>query len=123
MIKEVETATKTTIRGFEIDYVRNYVFTSGMDGHITILDMGKLGKERFTKIVGHLEGKAKVNIIQSMNPNLFPYYCVLFKINFDLGKMYGLASNKERAACCIRDWTYYCFQHQNWRTNLYISNL
>ena len=70
LIKAVETGSNGVLRDLCIEYGRGYIFTcksiemlGAMDGMISVLETGKPGKDRFTKLVGSMKGSDKARCI------------------------------------------------------------
>ena len=52
----MSTGDAATIRGLSVERSLNYFFTGDMDGGIHVFEWGKPGKERLTKLLGHMHG-------------------------------------------------------------------
>ena len=67
LVKQIDTGSTATLRGLTIDYSRNYIFTcttsrravGALDGVISVLETGKPGKDRFTKLIASMKGQDK----------------------------------------------------------------
>eukprot|EP00826_Nyctotherus_ovalis_P036083 TRINITY_DN3170_c0_g1_i14.p1 TRINITY_DN3170_c0_g1~~TRINITY_DN3170_c0_g1_i14.p1 ORF type:complete len:266 (+),score=83.40 TRINITY_DN3170_c0_g1_i14:989-1786(+) len=64
LVRESETGSKDVLRDLSVDYMRNYIFTCAMDGMISVLETGKPGKDRFTKLVGSMKGASKARCVR-----------------------------------------------------------
>jgi WD40 repeat protein len=63
LLTSVQTASKSSIRGFNIDYKKFYIFTGTMNGRLSILDLGLPGKERFIKEITSFGGAHKIRVV------------------------------------------------------------
>ncbi len=63
LVKQVETGSAGILRDIAIDYARGYIFTCAMDGAISVLESGKPGKDRFTKLLGFMKGTDKARCV------------------------------------------------------------
>ena len=63
LLHTVQTSSKSSIRGFHIDYRKFYIFTGSVNGKICVLDLGLPGKERFIKEITSFNGNKKVLFI------------------------------------------------------------
>ena len=64
LVNLVQTHTKNCIRAFEIDYVKQYIFTGTNKGDISILDLGQPGKEKLIKEISYFGGNLEIRILR-----------------------------------------------------------
>lgn len=69
LLNSIQTSSKATIRGIHIDYKKFYIFTSTLDGKISVLDLGLPGKERFIKEITTIGGNIKIRTIRYNSNN------------------------------------------------------
>jgi WD40 repeat protein len=63
LLSSVQTSSKSSIRGFHIDYRKFYIFAGTIVGRLSILDLGLPGKERFIKEITSFGGAMKIRIV------------------------------------------------------------
>ncbi len=56
----VSTFSKSVIRGLFINFKKGYLFTTCMDGTISVFELGLPGREKFLKEIATMKGKVKV---------------------------------------------------------------
>ncbi len=64
LLTSVQTSSKTSIRGFYIDYKKYYIFSATLAGKISVLDLGQPGKERFIKEITAFGGNLKLRCLR-----------------------------------------------------------
>ena len=60
----VQTHTTNCIRGIEIDYVKQYIFTATNKGDISILALGQPGKEKLINEISFFGGNLEIRILR-----------------------------------------------------------
>ena len=73
LITVVQTHSTNCIRGLDIDYQKQYIFTGTNKGDISILDLGMPGKERLIKEISYFGGNLEIRIIR-YNPDNHEIY-------------------------------------------------
>lgn len=63
-IGQVQIGDRTSIRGFNVELKKLYIFSGTMGGKISIIELGQPGKEKFLKEVSMFEGNPKIRIIK-----------------------------------------------------------
>ena len=64
LVNVIQTHTSNCIRGLEIDYSKQYIFTGTNKGDISILDLGLPGKEKLIKEISYFGGNLEIRIIK-----------------------------------------------------------
>jgi WD40 repeat protein len=67
LVNVIQTHSTHCIRGLDIDYVKQYIFTGTNKGDISILDLGLPGKEKLIKEISYFGGNIEIRIIR-FNP-------------------------------------------------------
>ena len=67
LVNVIQTHSIHCIRGLEIDYVKQYIFTGTNKGDISVLDLGQPGKEKLIKEISYFGGNIEIRIIR-FNP-------------------------------------------------------
>ena len=67
LVNVIQTHSVHCIRGLDIDYVKQYIFTGTNKGDISVLDLGSPGKEKFIKEISYFGGNIEIRIIK-FNP-------------------------------------------------------
>ena len=73
LITVVQTHTTNCIRGLDIEYQKQYIFTGTNKGDISILDLGKPGKEKLIKEISYFGGNLEIRILR-YNPDNHELY-------------------------------------------------
>ena len=60
----IQTHSTHCIRGLDIDYTKQYIFTGTTKGDISILDLGLPGKEKLIKEISYFGGNIEIRIIR-----------------------------------------------------------
>ena len=68
IVAVVQTHTSNCIRGLDIDYHKQYIFTGTNKGDISILDLGNPGKEKLIKEISYFGGNLEIRILR-YNPD------------------------------------------------------
>ena len=63
----IQTHTTHCIRGLDIDFTKQYIFTGTLKGDISILDLGLPGKEKLIKEISYFGGNLEIRIIRYNN--------------------------------------------------------
>ena len=69
LLSSIQTSSKNSIRGFNIDYKKFYIFTGTLAGRLSILDLGLPGKERFIKEITSFGGNMKIRVLTYNSPS------------------------------------------------------
>ena len=64
LVNVIRTHTVHCIRGLDIDYTKQYIFTGTNKGDISILDLGQPGKEKLIKEISYFGGNLEIRIIR-----------------------------------------------------------
>jgi len=64
LVNVIQTHSTHCIRGLEIDYSKQYIFTGTNKGDISILDLGQPGKEKLIKEISYFGGNLEIRIIR-----------------------------------------------------------
>ena len=64
LVNVIRTHTIHWIRGLDIDYTKQYIFTGTNKGDISILDLGQPGKEKLIKEISYFGGNLEIRIIR-----------------------------------------------------------
>ena len=64
LVAQVQTHTTNCIRGLDIDYKKQYIFTGTNKGDISILDLGMPGKEKLIKEISYFGGNLEIRILR-----------------------------------------------------------
>ena len=67
LVNVIQTHSTHCIRGLDIDYVKQYIFTGTNKGDISVLDLGLPGKEKLIKEISYFGGNIEIRIIK-FNP-------------------------------------------------------
>jgi len=67
LVNVIQTHTTHCIRGLDIDYSKQYIFTGTNKGDISILDLGQPGKEKLIKEISYFGGNLEIRIIRFNN--------------------------------------------------------
>ena len=69
LVNIIQTHTQDTIRGFDIQLKKNYIFTATNKGNISVLDLGIPGKEKLIKEISYFGGEIQIRIIRYKEEN------------------------------------------------------
>ena len=64
LVNVIQTHSVHCIRGLDIDYSKQYIFTGTNKGDISILDLGLPGKEKLIKEISYFGGNLEIRIIR-----------------------------------------------------------
>ena len=64
LVNVIQTHSTHCIRGLDIDYTKQYIFTGTTKGDISILDLGLPGKEKLIKEISYFGGNLEIRIIR-----------------------------------------------------------
>lgn len=64
VVNVIQTHTTNCIRGLEIDFSKQYIFTGTNKGDISILDLGLPGKEKLIKEISYFGGNLEIRILR-----------------------------------------------------------
>ena len=64
LVNVIQTHSVHCIRGLDIDYTKQYIFTGTNKGDISILDLGLPGKEKLIKEISYFGGNLEIRIIR-----------------------------------------------------------
>ena len=64
LVNVIQTHSTNCIRGLDIDYTKQYIFTGTNKGDISILDLGQPGKEKLIKEISYFGGNVEIRIIR-----------------------------------------------------------
>jgi WD40 repeat protein len=64
LVNIIQTNSVHCIRGLDIDYSKQYIFTGTTKGDISILDLGLPGKEKLIKEISYFGGNLEIRIIR-----------------------------------------------------------
>ena len=64
LIIAIQTHSTNCIRGLDIEYQKQYIFTATNKGDISILDLGMPGKERLIKEISYFGGNLEIRIVR-----------------------------------------------------------
>jgi WD40 repeat protein len=64
LVNVIQTHSTHCIRGLDIDYTKQYIFTGTNKGDISILDLGLPGKEKLIKEISYFGGNLEIRIIR-----------------------------------------------------------
>ena len=64
LVNVIQTHSTHCIRGLDIDYTKQYIFTGTNKGDISILDLGQPGKEKLIKEISYFGGNLEIRIIR-----------------------------------------------------------
>ena len=67
LVNVIQTHSIHCIRGLDIDYTKQYIFTGTNKGDISVLDLGLPGKEKLIKEISYFGGNIEIRIIR-FNP-------------------------------------------------------
>ena len=67
LVNVIQTHSVHCIRGLDIDYVKQYIFTGTNKGDISVLDLGQPGKEKLIKEISYFGGNIEIRIVR-FNP-------------------------------------------------------
>ena len=68
-VKTVQTHSKSSLRGFEINLKKFYIFTASIKGDISVLDLGNVGREKFVEEISFFGGDLHMRIIRYNEEN------------------------------------------------------
>ena len=69
----IQTHTTNCIRGLDIEYHKQYIFTGTNKGDISVLDLGQPGKEKLIKEISYFGGNLEIRILR-YNPDNHEIY-------------------------------------------------
>ena len=69
LINSIQTHTTNCIRGLDIDFKKQYIFTGTNIGNISILDLGNPGKEKYIKEISYFGGNLEIRILRYNREN------------------------------------------------------
>ena len=64
LVNIIQTNSVHCIRGLDIDYSKQYIFTGTTKGDISILDLGLPGKEKLIKEISYFGGNLEIRIVR-----------------------------------------------------------
>ena len=64
IVNIIQTNSINCIRGLDIDYTKQYIFTGTNKGNISILDLGQPGKEKLIKEISYFGGNLEIRIVR-----------------------------------------------------------
>ena len=64
LVTVVQTHTTNCIRALDIEYQKQYIFTGTNKGDISILDLGKPGREKLIKEISYFGGNLEIRILR-----------------------------------------------------------
>ena len=64
LVSLIQTHSTSCIRGLDIDFKKQYIFTGTNKGNISILDLGNPGKEKFIKEISYFGGNLEIRILR-----------------------------------------------------------
>ena len=64
LVNVIQTHSTNCIRGLDIEYTKQYIFTGTNKGDISILDLGKPGKEKLIKEISYFGGNLEIRIVR-----------------------------------------------------------
>ena len=67
LVNVIQTHSTNCIRGLDIDFTKQYIFTGTNKGDISILDLGLPGKEKLIKEISYFGGNLEIRIIRFNN--------------------------------------------------------
>jgi hypothetical protein len=73
LVNVIQTHTTNCIRGLDIDYHKQYIFTGTTKGDISVLDLGQPGKEKLIKEISYFGGNLEIRILR-YNPDNHEIY-------------------------------------------------
>ena len=73
LVTVIQTHTTNCIRALDIEYYKQYIFTGTNKGDISILELGKPGKEKLIKEVSYFGGNLEIRILR-YNPDNHELY-------------------------------------------------
>ena len=73
LVNVIQTHTTNCIRGLDIDFHKQYIFTGTHKGDISILDLGQPGKEKLIKEISYFGGNLEIRILR-YNPDNHELY-------------------------------------------------
>ena len=73
LVNVIQTHTTNCIRGLDIEYHKQYIFTGTNKGDISVLDLGKPGKEKLIKEISYFGGNLEIRILR-YNPDNHEIY-------------------------------------------------
>ena len=73
LVNVIQTHTTNCIRGLDIDFHKQYIFTGTNKGDISILDLGQPGKEKLIKEISYFGGNLEIRILR-YNPDNHELY-------------------------------------------------
>ena len=73
LVNVIQTHTTNCIRGLDIEYHKQYIFTGTNKGDISVLDLGKPGKEKLIKEISYFGGNLEIRILR-YNPDNHELY-------------------------------------------------
>ena len=73
LVNVIQTHTTNCIRGLDIEFQKQYIFTGTNKGNISILDLGQPGKEKLIKEISYFGGNLEIRILR-YNPDNHELY-------------------------------------------------
>ena len=67
LVNVIQTHSTNCIRGLDIDFTKQYIFTGTNKGDISILDLGLPGKEKLIKEISYFGGNVEIRIVRFNN--------------------------------------------------------
>ena len=64
LVSLIQTHSTSCIRGLDIDFKKQYIFTGTNKGNISILDLGNPGKEKLIKEISYFGGNLEIRILR-----------------------------------------------------------
>ncbi len=64
LLSSIQCSDKSSIRGFHIDFLKQFIFAGTQNGKICILELGLPGKERFIKEISNFQSNKLVRIVK-----------------------------------------------------------
>ena len=67
LVNVIQTHSTNCIRGLDIDFTKQYIFTGTNKGDISILNLGQPGKEKLIKEISYFGGNIEIRIVRFNN--------------------------------------------------------
>lgn len=64
LVNSIQTSTEYSIRGFDIDFSKYYIFTAAKNGQLCVLDLNMPGKERLIKEISNFGGMFELRVVR-----------------------------------------------------------
>ena len=64
LVNVIQTHSTNCIRGLDIEFTKQYIFTGTTKGDISILDLGQPGKEKLIKEISYFGGNLEIRIVR-----------------------------------------------------------